>query len=183
MAGTTYNYAQARKMLRPRGRWGEIDKRNCLNNGLLKEGGGLLMLVRKARRNKINEAVSLLDMGMPDGPGFLGPRLWLKEQNMVYRVELTQAQGFKIHQRSRAVGPRMVDTLGVMLKIMKPAKNSISGTFIRNEAGCEMKLGHQSGCSFFMFHDHFVTLWLHYFQHDPFERSAIQEINQAWRNF
>ncbi len=27
----------------------------------------------------------------------------------------------------------------------------------------KMKLGHQSGCSFFMFHDHFVTLWLHYF--------------------
>ena len=28
-------------------------------------------------------------------------------------------------------------------------------------------LENQSGGSFFMFRDHFVTLWLHYFWHDP----------------
>ncbi len=75
----------------------------------------------------------------------------------------------------------------VMLKIMKPAKNSISGTFILpwHVLHCtehffwtlfgelwhpseNIKLGDQSGCSFFMFHDLFVTPWLHYFQHDPF---------------
>ncbi len=32
----------------------------------------------------------------------------------------------------------------------------------------KMKLGHQSGCAFFMFHDHFVTLWLQYLHHDPY---------------
>ncbi len=62
-----------------------------------------------------------------------------------------------------------------MLKIMKPTKNSTSGTFILlwYVLHCTghflwVKLGHQSGGSFFMFHDHFVTLWLHYFQHDPY---------------
>ncbi len=29
------------------------------------------------------------------------------------------------------------------------------------------KLGHQNGSSFFRFHDHSVTLLLHYFLHDP----------------
>ena len=32
----------------------------------------------------------------------------------------------------------------------------------------KMKLEHQSGGSFFMFYDHFVTLWLNYFWHDPY---------------
>ena len=73
----------------------------------------------------------------------------------------------------------MQKPLWVMLKMMKPAKNSTSGTFIVLWyvlhctghffwiGGLE-NLGHQSGCSFFKFYDHFVTLWLHYFQHDPY---------------
>ena len=33
----------------------------------------------------------------------------------------------------------------------------------------KMKLRHESWGSFFTFHDHFVTLWHHYFWHDPKE--------------
>ena len=39
--------------------------------------------------------------------------------------------------------------------------------FVSGEFRTGLKLGHQSGGSFFTFHDHFVALWVHYFLHDP----------------